>query len=163
MLSTLGFFLESLRAISTQVCGRPSIAIQLSLTRVWSCLFLVSDDAYAVMEPPALLLSPQLSPSSSSSFASLLNVFSFSTVFLLLFLIPCATPFCPLACECNEEVLSVSCAASQLEVESSQISNSRKMSQVLPITLNPGIQRLQLQRNNIRAVDAALGFYAQLQ
>ena len=161
MLSTLGFFLESLRAISTQVCGRPSIAIQLSLTRVWSCLFLVSDDAYAVMEP--LLLSPQLSPSSSSSFTSLLNVFSFSTVFLLLFLIPCATPFCPLACECNEEVLSVSCAASQLEVESSQNSNSKTMSQVLPITLNPGIQRLQLQRNNIRAVDAALGFYAQLQ
>ena len=45
--------------------------------------------------------------------------------------------------------LSVSCAASALEV--------------LPITLNPGIQRLQLQHNNIRAVDAALGFYAQLQ
>ena len=121
MLSTL-VFLESLRAISTQVCGRPSIAIQLSLTRVWSCLFLVSDDAYAVMEPPALLLSPQLSP--SSSFASLLNVFS--TVFLLLFLIPCATPFCPLACECNEEVLSVSCAASQLEVESSQNQTPKK-------------------------------------
>ena len=35
--------------------------------------------------------------------------------------------------------------------------------EVLPITLNPGIQRLQLQHNSIRAVDAALGFYAQLQ
>ena len=46
-------------------------------------------------------------------------------------------------------LLAVSCANSELEV--------------LPITLNPGIQRLQLQRNNIRAVDAALGFYAQLQ
>jgi len=57
--------------------------------------------------------------------------------------------FCPLACECNEVALSVSCATSELEV--------------LPITLNPGIQRLQLQNNNIRAVDAALGFYAQLQ
>ena len=33
----------------------------------------------------------------------------------------------------------------------------------MPITLNPGIQRLQLQHNNIQAVDAALGFYAQLQ
>merc|ERR1719277_1680696 len=104
------------------------------------------------MEPPSPLISP-FPPSSSSSFSSpflssVLNVFSISTVFLFLFLLPCATPFCPLACECNEEVLSVSCAASQLEV--------------LPITLNPGIQRLQLQRNNIRAVDAALGFYAQL-
>ena len=75
-----------------------------------------------------------------------------TTLLLLLltsWLLPLATPFCPLACECNEKVLSVSCAASQLEV--------------LPITLNPGIQRLQLQHNNIRAVDAALGFYAQLQ
>ena len=34
--------------------------------------------------------------------------------------------------------------------------------QVLPITLNPGIQRLHLQHNNIRTVDAALGFYAHL-
>ena len=63
--------------------------------------------------------------------------------------LPQSDGFCPLACQCNEVALSVSCAASQLEV--------------LPITLNPGIQRLQLQNNNIRAVDAALGFYAQLQ
>ena len=63
--------------------------------------------------------------------------------------LPQSDGFCPLACECNEVALSVSCAASKLEV--------------LPITLNPGIQRLQLQHNNIRAVDAALGFYAQLQ
>ena len=60
-----------------------------------------------------------------------------------------STSFCPLSCDCNEVALSVSCASSELEV--------------LPITLNPGIQRLQLQHNNIRAVDAALGFYAQLQ
>ena len=68
---------------------------------------------------------------------------------LLASALPPATAFCPLACQCNELALSVSCAASRLEV--------------LPITLNPGIRRLQLQRNNIRAVDAALGFYAQLQ
>ena len=68
---------------------------------------------------------------------------------LLLTTVHIASSFCPLACNCNEEVLSVSCSASQLEV--------------LPITLNPGIQRLQLQHNNIRTVDAALGFYAQLQ
>ena len=68
---------------------------------------------------------------------------------LLLMLVNLSASFCPLACECNEVALSVSCASSQLEV--------------LPITLNPGIQRLQLQQNNIRAVDAALGFYAQLQ
>ena len=62
--------------------------------------------------------------------------------------LPTSDGFCPLTCECNEVALSVSCAHSELEV--------------LPITLNPGIQRLQLQHNNIRAVDAALGFYAQL-
>ena len=48
--------------------------------------------------------------------------------------LPQSDGFCPLACECNEVALSVSCAASKLEV--------------LPITLNPGIQRLQLQHNN---------------
>ena len=72
-----------------------------------------------------------------------------SSLLLLVVSLPPSDGFCPLACECNEVALSVSCARSQLEV--------------LPITLNPGIQRLQLQNNNIRAVDAALGFYAQLQ
>merc|ERR1740123_2402130 len=67
---------------------------------------------------------------------------------LILYSVKLSDGFCPIACECNEVALSVSCAKSQLEV--------------LPITLNPGIQRLQLQNNNIRAVDAALGFYAQL-
>ena len=60
-----------------------------------------------------------------------------------------ASSFCPLSCDCNENALSVSCMNGQLEV--------------LPITLDPGIQRLQLQENKIKAVDAALGFYAQLQ
>ena len=72
-----------------------------------------------------------------------------SSLLLVLLSLPQSDGFCPLACECNEVALSVSCARSELEV--------------LPITLNPGIQRLQLQNNNIRAVDAALGFYAQLQ
>ena len=74
---------------------------------------------------------------------------SSSSLLLLVVSLPWSDGFCPLACECNEVALSVSCARSGLEV--------------LPITLNPGIQRLQLQNNNIRAVDAALGFYAQLQ
>ena len=65
---------------------------------------------YAVMGSPTPLLFPSysfssISFSSSSSSSSLLNVFS--TVFLLLFLLPCATSFCPLACECNEEVVDV--------------------------------------------------------
>ena len=64
--------------------------------------------AYAVMEPPSPLISPfppssSFSSSSSPFLSSVLNVFSISTVFLFLFLLPCATPFCPLACECNEE------------------------------------------------------------
>ena len=74
---------------------------------------------------------------------------SSSSLLILVVSLPWSDGFCPLACECNEVALSVSCARSGLEV--------------LPITLNPGIQRLQLQNNNIRAVDAALGFYAQLQ
>ena len=35
--------------------------------------------------------------------------------------------------------------------------------EVLPLTLNLSIQRLHLQQNKIKAVDAVLGFYAQLQ
>ena len=72
--------------------------------------------------------------------SSICIVISFATI---------SSSFCPLSCVCNEVALSVSCMNSQLEV--------------LPITLNPGIQRLQLQENKIRAVDAALGFYAHLQ
>lgn len=56
--------------------------------------------------------------------------------------------FCPEDCTCNDVALSVSCENAGLEV--------------LPITLNPSIQRLHLQNNKIKAVDAALGFYGQL-
>ena len=60
-----------------------------------------------------------------------------------------ACGYCPERCECNDDVLVVECSRGGLDV--------------LPITLNPGIQRLQLRHNSIRAVDAALGFYGQLQ
>ena len=69
-------------------------------------------------------------------------------VYVSLVLIELSQSFCPLTCDCNDAAQSVNCAGSQLDV--------------LPITLDPGVQRLQLQDNNIRAVDAALGFYARL-
>lgn len=60
-----------------------------------------------------------------------------------------ATNVCPVTCSCDEEILSVSCINANLDV--------------IPITLNPSIQRLNLKNNRIKTVDAALHFYGELQ
>ncbi|XP_044738513.1 insulin-like growth factor-binding protein complex acid labile subunit [Chrysoperla carnea] len=57
--------------------------------------------------------------------------------------------FCPTGCICNDETLVVQCEKSKLDV--------------VPITLNPQIQRLILKNNKIRTVDAAFQFYGDLQ
>ncbi|XP_054281620.1 insulin-like growth factor-binding protein complex acid labile subunit [Macrosteles quadrilineatus] len=57
--------------------------------------------------------------------------------------------FCPQGCTCDDETLVVSCIEANLDV--------------IPITLNPAIQRLVLKYNRVKAVDAAFQFYGELQ
>lgn len=77
------------------------------------------------------------------------------TMLLLLFLTALLTTsvhglaFCPAGCSCNDETLVVQCEKSKLDV--------------LPITLNPSIQRLVLRNNKIKTVDSAFQFYGELQ
>lgn len=52
-------------------------------------------------------------------------------------------------CTCDDVTLVVSCIYASLTV--------------IPITLNPAIQRLVLKHNKVRAVDAAFHFYSELQ
>lgn len=56
---------------------------------------------------------------------------------------------CPTGCVCNDDTYVVQCERSKLDV--------------LPITLNPAIQRLILRNNKIKTVDAAFHFYRDLQ
>lgn len=56
---------------------------------------------------------------------------------------------CPTGCTCNDDTYVVQCERSKLDV--------------LPITLNPAIQRLVLRNNKIKTVDAAFHFYRDLQ
>lgn len=57
--------------------------------------------------------------------------------------------FCPASCTCDEDTLVVSCVEANLDV--------------IPITLNPAIQRLVLKYNRVKTVDAAFQFYGGLQ
>lgn len=57
--------------------------------------------------------------------------------------------FCPQGCTCDDETLVVSCIEANLDV--------------IPITLNPAIQRLVLKYNRVKSVDAAFMFYGELQ
>ncbi|XP_050307014.1 insulin-like growth factor-binding protein complex acid labile subunit isoform X2 [Anthonomus grandis grandis] len=56
---------------------------------------------------------------------------------------------CPAGCMCNDDTYVVHCERSKLDV--------------IPITLNPAIQRLVLRNNKIKTVDAAFQFYKDLQ
>lgn len=60
-----------------------------------------------------------------------------------------AIAFCPNGCTCNDETLVVQCEKSKLDV--------------LPITLNPSIQRLVLRNNKIKTIDSTFQFYGELQ
>ncbi|KAK9873680.1 hypothetical protein WA026_023618 [Henosepilachna vigintioctopunctata] len=55
---------------------------------------------------------------------------------------------CPSTCKCNDEIYVVECEGSKLDV--------------LPITLNPALQRLGLRNNKIKSVDEAFQFYKDL-
>lgn len=56
---------------------------------------------------------------------------------------------CPTTCTCNDETYVVQCEPNKLDV--------------LPITLNPAIQRLVLKNNKIRSIQAEIQFYKDLQ
>ncbi|XP_017489520.1 PREDICTED: chondroadherin-like protein [Rhagoletis zephyria] len=55
---------------------------------------------------------------------------------------------CPSSCQCDDDTLVVRCGEGTLDV--------------LPITLNPFIQRLVIQSNKIKTIDSSLQFYAEL-
>lgn len=57
--------------------------------------------------------------------------------------------FCPTGCTCDDDTLVVTCIEANLDV--------------IPITLNPAIQRLVLKYNRIKTVHAAFQFYGGLQ
>ncbi|XP_050667417.1 insulin-like growth factor-binding protein complex acid labile subunit [Leptidea sinapis] len=56
---------------------------------------------------------------------------------------------CPGGCSCNDDTLVVVCEESRLDV--------------LPIVLNPSIQRLIIRNNKIKTIDASMVFYTDLQ
>ncbi|KAJ6647569.1 Leucine-rich repeats and immunoglobulin-like domains protein 2 [Pseudolycoriella hygida] len=55
---------------------------------------------------------------------------------------------CPISCHCNDVSLVVNCGEGSLDV--------------LPIALNPSIQRLQIKNNKIKTIDSSIQFYADL-
>lgn len=55
---------------------------------------------------------------------------------------------CPNGCNCDDETLVVLCEESKLDV--------------LPITLNPSIQRLVIRNNKIKMIDSSIQFYGEL-
>ncbi|XP_049289186.1 leucine-rich repeats and immunoglobulin-like domains protein 1 [Anopheles funestus] len=55
---------------------------------------------------------------------------------------------CPPGCQCDDDTLVVTCGEGQLDV--------------LPIVLNPSIQRLVIKNNKIKTIDSSMQFYADL-
>ncbi|XP_039965277.1 leucine-rich repeat neuronal protein 3 [Bactrocera tryoni] len=55
---------------------------------------------------------------------------------------------CPSGCQCDDNTLVVQCGEGQLDV--------------LPIALNPSIQRLVIRNNKIKTIDSSIQFYAEL-
>lgn len=55
---------------------------------------------------------------------------------------------CPVACKCDDRTLHVICGEGQLDV--------------LPIALNPSIQRLVIKNNKIKTIDSSIQFYSEL-
>lgn len=55
---------------------------------------------------------------------------------------------CPNGCECDDDTLMVNCGEGSLDV--------------LPIALNPAIQRLVIKNNKLKTIDSSMQFYTQL-
>ncbi|XP_055600413.1 insulin-like growth factor-binding protein complex acid labile subunit [Uranotaenia lowii] len=58
------------------------------------------------------------------------------------------SPNCPIGCQCDDDNLVVTCGEGQLDV--------------LPIVLNPSLQRLVIKNNKIKTIDSSMQFYAEL-
>lgn len=75
-------------------------------------------------------------------------VFCAYLLLCLLLFVPPSLAVCPNGCSCDDNTLVVSCVEAKFDV--------------IPITLNPSIQRLILRYNRIRSVDASFQFYGEL-
>ncbi|XP_045470421.1 insulin-like growth factor-binding protein complex acid labile subunit [Harmonia axyridis] len=76
------------------------------------------------------------------------NYFFLLTILILSCSSAVAAIGCPASCKCNDEIYVVECEGSKLDV--------------LPIALNPALQRLDLRNNKIKSVDEAFQFYRDL-
>ncbi|KAL7734326.1 hypothetical protein ACLKA6_010663 [Drosophila palustris] len=92
----------------------------------------------------AITMSP-----SSSTLLSLVGPLAVLSVLLVL-LVPSTNGLanCPNGCECDDETLMVNCGVGTLDV--------------LPIALNPSIQRLVIKNNKLKTIDSSMQFYSQL-
>lgn len=82
--------------------------------------------------------------------SSLLSLFLLLLPTLLGLLVPTnGLANCPNGCECDDETLKVNCGVGTLDV--------------LPIALNPSIQRLVIKNNKLKTIDSSMQFYSQLQ
>lgn len=85
---------------------------------------------------------------SSLSSSSSLRSYLFSVIFLLGVMSISALANCPPGCQCDDDTLVVTCGEGHLDV--------------LPIALNPSIQRLVIKTNRIKTIDSSIQFYAEL-
>lgn len=78
------------------------------------------------------------------------RLFSILTLFIVLVhqsaIVDCS--YCPSDCKCDDETLMVNCNEGHLDV--------------LPIALNPSIQRLVIKNNKIKTIDSSIQFYSEL-
>ncbi|KAG8186035.1 hypothetical protein JTE90_004455 [Oedothorax gibbosus] len=76
-----------------------------------------------------------------------------SRILVLLFYFICfwsrAIGLCPIRCECNDEILRVTCDNANLDV--------------VPITLNPELRELRLSNNHIKGIRTAFSVYRNLE
>ncbi|XP_017759808.1 PREDICTED: uncharacterized protein LOC108550566 [Eufriesea mexicana] len=91
---------------------------------------------------PFMILDPK-TPRRTSASAALLHLLVLACLFAL-----GTAAICPNSCICDDENLVVSCIGANLDV--------------IPIALNPSIQRIVLKENRIKIVDAAFRFYGDL-
>lgn len=56
--------------------------------------------------------------------------------------------YCPMGCSCDDDKLTVECEQGYMDV--------------LPIALNPSVQRLSIKQNKIKTIDSSIQFYSEL-